>query len=75
MRSLSGTHRYAFAANALRQEESDLTRCASGHWGEWQSGGLQIEERSIGWLFLLLALLTFAIHLAFTARGTRSNAR
>ena len=62
--------RYAFASNALRQEESDLARCASGRWGDWQSSGFQAEERSIGWIFLLLALITLAAHLALTARGS-----
>jgi hypothetical protein len=70
----AGNERYSFAANPLRREESDLTRCGSGQWGEWQFTGLQAEERSIGSIFLLLALLTFAMHLAISARSVRSNA-
>jgi hypothetical protein len=69
-----GNEQFLFAANALRREESDLSRCVSGEWGEWQFGGLQAEERSIGWIFLLLALLTLAVHLAISARGMRSKA-
>ena len=26
---------YSFAVNALNRQESDLSECASGRWGEW----------------------------------------
>lgn len=71
----AATERYAFASNALRQEESDLGRCASGRWGDWQSSGFQAEERSVGWIFLMLALITLAVHLALTSRGASVRAK
>jgi hypothetical protein len=71
----AGDERFSFAVNALRREESDLTRSRSGTWGEWLLSGIQSEERNIAWIFLLLALLTFAIHLAISVRGARSNRR
>ena len=67
----AGKERYAFAANALKQEESDLTRCASGHWGDWESTGLQAEQRNVSWMFLLMALVVMAIHLSLTAGGAK----
>lgn len=55
--------RYAFAANALRREESDLTQAASGRWGNWSNApSLQWEYRSIVWALLLLILLLLSFH-------------
>ncbi len=71
----AATERYAVASNALRQEESDLGRCASGRWGDWQSSGFQAEERSVGWIFLMLALITLGVHLALTSSGASVRAK
>jgi hypothetical protein len=60
---------YAFAANALRREESDLTQAASGRWGNWaNAAALQWEYRSVAWVLLLLALIALAIHAWLVAR-------
>jgi hypothetical protein len=62
---ISNTAKYSFAANALSQEESDLTPCASGRWGSWEtSESLQREFRSIAWALLLAALAVMTAHLA-----------
>jgi hypothetical protein len=54
---------YSFAANALQRDESDLTRAASGRWGNWaNAAAFQWEYRSVAWLLLLLALSMLAIH-------------
>ena len=68
----AAVERYSFSSNALRREESDLGRCASGRWGDWQSSGYQAEERSVSWIFLMVALITLAVHLALTSRAVRA---
>lgn len=61
--------RYSFAANALRREESDLTRAASGRWGNWANAtALQWEYRGVAWALLLLALVALAVHAWLIAR-------
>ncbi|MGH9754500.1 MAG: BatA domain-containing protein, partial [Blastocatellia bacterium] len=46
-------NQYSFAANALQREESDLTRAASGRWGNWANAtALQREYRSVAWVLL-----------------------
>jgi hypothetical protein len=63
--------KYAFAANAVSREESDLTKAASGRWGSWADApSLEWEYRSIAWLLLLLVLIVLAIHAWFISRQT-----
>ena len=67
----AGGEVYRFAANALRREESDLSRCASGRWGDWlDETSLRLEYRSIGWVLLLLVLGVLSLHVALVARGS-----
>lgn len=67
-------NRYSFAANALQREESDLTRAASGRWGNWANAtALQREYRSVAWVLLLLALVALAVHAWLIARRGRSG--
>ncbi|MFN0087783.1 MAG: vWA domain-containing protein [Blastocatellia bacterium] len=55
--------RFAFAANALRREESDLTQAASGRWGNWaNAASLQWEYRGIAWALLLMILILLGFH-------------
>jgi hypothetical protein len=62
-------NKYSFAANALQREESDLTRAASGRWGNWANAtALQWEYRSVAWVLLLLALAALAVHAWLVAR-------
>jgi hypothetical protein len=63
--------KYAFAANALQREESDLAQAASGRWGNWaNAAALQWEYRSVAWVLLLLAMIVLAIHAWLVARRT-----
>jgi hypothetical protein len=64
-------NQYAFAANALQREESDLAQAASGRWGNWaNAAALQWEYRSVAWVLLLLAMIVLAIHAWLVARRT-----
>jgi hypothetical protein len=60
---------YAFAVNALNREESDLTRCASGRWGEWLEPSTGAPAfQSVSWMLLLLAALVLTVHLTHIVR-------
>jgi hypothetical protein len=60
----------SFAVNALSAEESDLTGCASGRWGDWlDETSLRLEYQSIAWILLLLVLAIASVHLLLVARG------
>lgn len=66
-----GAARYAFAVNALRREESDLSGCATGQWGEWAGErGHSLEGRSFAWILMLLATLALTVHLMLVGRKT-----
>jgi hypothetical protein len=66
----TGREKYAFAVNALKREESDLTRAASGRWGNWANAtALRWEYRSVTWALLLLALGALAAHAWLVSRG------
>ncbi|MGH9801866.1 MAG: hypothetical protein ACRD82_16005, partial [Blastocatellia bacterium] len=59
----AGQGKYAFAANAISREESDLTGATSGRWGNWANAAtLQWEYRSMVWLLLLLLLVVMVVH-------------
>ena len=61
-----------FSVNALAADESDLSACASGKWGQWsESAEHRWVESSVVWVFGLLALALLATHLYLvaTAKG------
>lgn len=61
-----------FAVNALAADESNLSGCVSGRWGDWlDETSLRLEYQSIAWLLLLLVLGIALIHLFLVARGPR----
>ncbi len=63
-----------FSVNALAADESDLSACASGKWGEWsEATERRLEETSAVWIFGLVALALLAAHLYLvtTAKGGR----
>jgi hypothetical protein len=67
----AGDVRHAFAVNALRREESDLSGCTSGEWGEWaDERGHGLEGRSLAWILVLLAMLALTAHLMLVGRKT-----
>jgi len=66
----AGEIEYRFACNTLSREESDLTACRSGRWGNWNDSPTHQEQRAgLGWFFLLLAMVVLAGHLAVVAKG------
>lgn len=59
----TGQGKYAFAANAISRQESDLTSAASSRWGNWANAtSLEWEYRSFVWLLLILVLALLAAH-------------
>jgi hypothetical protein len=64
--------RFAFAANALSRDESDLRECATGRWGDWfDDAALRLEYRSVSWAILLLLLGVVSLHLFLVAHAGR----
>ena len=60
----------SFAVNALSANESNLTGCVSGRWGDWlDETSLRLEYQSIAWVLLLLAVGIVTLHLFLVARG------
>ncbi len=57
-----------WSVNALAAEESDLRSASSGRWGDWGAAAEGWERQGIGWIFLLLAMVGLAVHLAWTTR-------
>jgi hypothetical protein len=73
---IAGRDHFNFAANALSRQESDLTHCDSGSWNGWDGDTQELQQRSIAWIFALLAMVILALHLAIVARsGSRAVAR
>ena len=61
-----------FSVNALAADESDLSACATGQWGQWsEDTERRMEETSAVWIFGLLALtlLTTHLYLVASAKG------
>lgn len=60
----------AFAVNPLAAEESDLSGCSIGKWGQWREDAeRRFEEASIVWVVALAALVVMTTHLFLLARG------
>jgi hypothetical protein len=71
---VTGAATNQFSVNALAADESDLSACASGHWGQWsEDTERRLEETSAVWIFglLALALLTTHLWLVATAKGAK----
>lgn len=61
------------AVNFLAPQESDLTSCITGRWGEWRNEReIRYEYESVLWVFLMLALVALTIHLITLARSKAS---
>ncbi len=53
-----------FASNLLSTQESDLTQCRTGQWGDWhETAEVEQHSRPLTWVFLVLALLGLSVHL------------
>jgi hypothetical protein len=60
----------SFAVNALSANESDLSDCVSGRWGDWlDETSLRLEYQSIAWVLLLLVLAIATVHMLLVARA------
>ena len=59
----AGAESVEIAANLLARDESDLTGCASGKWGEEPTSTAPgFEYREITWILVLLALGVFVLY-------------
>ncbi len=66
----SGNRESLFAANLFSPEESDLSACVSGQWGNWDdSAAVRRDSLPLDWIFLLLALAGLAFHLMITTNA------
>jgi hypothetical protein len=66
----AGGEKHSFAVNALSPEESDLSQCAAGRWGDWlDETTLRLEYNSIVWILLLLLLGLLGLHHVLIARS------
>ena len=66
----SGNRETRFAANLFSPEESDLSMCVSGKWGNWDDdAAVRSDYLPLDWIFLLLALAGLAVHLMITTTG------
>jgi hypothetical protein len=60
----------SFAVNALSANESGLSNCVSGRWGDWlDETSLRLEYQSIAWILLLLVVVVATLHLLLVARS------
>jgi hypothetical protein len=69
----AGQESVEFGANPLARDESDLTACASGQWGEERDSNVPgLEYRNITWILVLLSFAVLTLHLYVRAR-TRTS--
>ena len=65
----AGDARHVLAANFTYPSESDLSKCASGRWGNWADAEtVQRDYVGIAWVLVLLALAVLLAHLALASR-------
>jgi hypothetical protein len=65
-----GSSTNQFSVNALAADESDLSACATGHWGKWgETTEHRLVEASTVWIFGLFALALLTTHLWLLASG------
>jgi hypothetical protein len=68
----AGETTFFLGANPLNRDESDLSACASGRWGEWADRtGQEMEPRHFAWILLLLAAAVLTVHMMLM-RGVMS---
>lgn len=72
----AGSNTYAFEANVLDREESDLSGRAAGRWGDWaQSQAFGWEYQSVAWVFGLIAAAALTGHLYLVSRSAQQGRR
>jgi hypothetical protein len=71
----AGTEQAEFAANPLNRDESDLTKCVTGRWGEeYDEATLRSDYRDITAWLVLAALAVAALHGWLLARKSAAGA-
>lgn len=66
----AGSETAEFAANVTARDESDLTGCASGQWGEEASSTAPGSAyRDLRWILVLLALAALTFHAFMRAKA------
>lgn len=66
----AGAESAEFAANPLNRDESDLTRTATGQWGdEHDETTLRLEYRDVRWILVLIAAAVATLHLRVASRS------
>ncbi len=62
--------KYQFAVNAVQREESDLTKCASGRWGQWTEDAATAPAFiHLAWIPMLVVLAVLTLHMALAFRA------
>jgi hypothetical protein len=63
-----------FVVNSLAADESNLSQCTTGEWGQWKNDAeRRFEEASLVWIIGLAALAVLTTHL-FLSAGKKGNA-
>jgi hypothetical protein len=71
----AGDEKAEFAANALNRDESDLTKCVTGRWGEERDEAtLRSDYRDITAWLVLLATAVATLHIWVLARKPAAGA-
>jgi hypothetical protein len=71
----AGDEKVEFAVNALNRDESDLTKCVSGRWGdEIDETTLRSDYRDITAWLILAALAVATLHMWLLARKPAAGA-
>ncbi len=71
----AGDERAEFAANALNRDESDLTKCVTGRWGEERDEAtLRSDYRDVTPWLALLAVAVATLHMWVLARKPSTGA-
>ncbi|HEX4129815.1 MAG TPA: BatA and WFA domain-containing protein [Pirellulales bacterium] len=66
----AGSMEFAFASSALDPDESNLSQCASGQWGDWNESDVYQDQRvNLGWAFILLALGCLTVQMVVVSRA------
>jgi hypothetical protein len=69
-----GTTTNSFVANSLAADESNLSQCTTGEWGQWKNENeRRFEEASLVWLIGLAVLTVLVTHL-FLSSGKKGSA-
>ncbi len=71
----AGTESVSFAANTLNRDESNLTQCVTGRWGdELNETTLRNDYRDVTAWFVLVALAIATLHVRLLARKPATGA-